>query len=224
MKTFPWLNLALTGGERLTWYGDTLNETQTAFTGNTLTRTFPFGGAEIIGPSVSKIFNGKLGDLGKFKHIIEPRFTYTYQGGVGRHADLDAAVRRDRLPVGRQLRPHRARQPPAGQARTPRPASPARCCSSRSPATTASTTRRRCRARADPTVTSNAGPLETLLRFNPTEKISLTATATYDTLFRGISSTGLTGSYGFGAGNAWPPPGSPARARRRTARRATRRG
>ena len=82
MKTFPWLNLALTGGERLTWYGDTLNQTQTAFTGDTLTRAFPFASAQIVGPSVSKIFNGKLGDLGKFKHIIEPRFTYTYQGTV----------------------------------------------------------------------------------------------------------------------------------------------
>ncbi len=43
MKTFPWLTLAVTGGERLTWYGDSLNQTQTAFTGNALTRAFPFG-------------------------------------------------------------------------------------------------------------------------------------------------------------------------------------
>ncbi len=80
VKTFPWLNLSLSGGERLTWYGDSLNQTQTAFTGNSQTRTFPFGGAEIIGPSFSRIFNWQLGTLGKFKHIIEPRFTYSYQG------------------------------------------------------------------------------------------------------------------------------------------------
>ena len=34
----------------------------------------------IVGPSFSKIFNAKIGSLTKFKHVIEPRITYTYFG------------------------------------------------------------------------------------------------------------------------------------------------
>ncbi len=53
----------------------------------------------------------------------------------------------------------------------------------------------------DRTVNTTEGPIEALLRFNPTQRISLKLEADYDTLFSGISSTGLTGNYGFGAGN-----------------------
>ena len=55
---------------------------------------------------------------------------------------------------------------------------------------------------ADGLTTTTQGPLEMLLRANPTAKISLTASATYDTLFRGVASTGFTGSYAFGAGDS----------------------
>ncbi len=45
------------------------------------------------------------------------------------------------------------------------------------------------------------GPIEALLRFNPADRITFKLEADYDTLFGGISSTGFTGSYGFGAGS-----------------------
>lgn len=203
VKTFPWLNLSLTGGERLTWYGDTLNETQTAFTGNTLTRTFPFGGAEVVGPSFSKIFNWKVGELGKFKHIIEPRFTYTYQGNVADNAQIetprfDEIDTQAGLNFGRVALDNRLLGKPDtenGVAREVLFFEIARNYSFDKTAPQQTSI-------LDPTLTSNAGPLETLLRINPTQKISLTATATYGTLFRGVASTGLTGSYGFGAGNS----------------------
>ena len=53
----------------------------------------------------------------------------------------------------------------------------------------------------DGTTTTFAGPLETLLRYNPTDKISLKIQVNYNTLFSGISSTSLTGNYGFGPSN-----------------------
>ena len=37
----PWLSLALSAGERFTWYGDSLDATGQAFTGDSLTRTVP---------------------------------------------------------------------------------------------------------------------------------------------------------------------------------------
>jgi hypothetical protein len=54
----------------------------------------------------------------------------------------------------------------------------------------------------DRTVNTTEGPIEALLRFNPTDRITLKAEADYDTLFSGISSTGLTASFGFGRGNS----------------------
>ncbi len=202
VKTFPWLSLSVTGGERLTYYGDTLDTTQTAFTGDTLTRTFPFASAEIIGPSFSKIFSFHLGELGKFKHIIEPRITYTYQGDIPPR-DATAIALFDE--VDSQLATNTARVAldnrllgkPDTETGVSReilffevarnygfdPAQPQQIS-------------------ADGLTTTTQGPLEFLLRANPTAKISLTASATYDTLFRGIASTGFTGSYAFGAGNS----------------------
>jgi LPS-assembly protein len=201
VKTFPWLNLSLSGGERLTWYGDTLNQTQTAFTGNSLTRTFPFGGAEIIGPSFSRIFNWHLGEMGKFKHIIEPRFTYAYQG--------------DLTPEEQTATPLFDQIDPQGGANSGRIALDNRLLGK--PDTENGVAREvlffevarnysfdkavPLQSSLDGLTVSQAGPLEGLLRFNPTQKISVTVTATYDTLFKGIAATGFTGSYGFGGNN-----------------------
>ena len=44
-----------------------------------LTRTFGTAGAEIVGPSFSRIFEKKKpGRFSKLKHIVEPRFVYGY--------------------------------------------------------------------------------------------------------------------------------------------------
>ncbi len=83
LSPVPWLSLTLNGGGNLTWYGDTTGTTaagQPTFTGQSLTRSLPFGGAELIGPSFSRIFEGSVGSFGKFKHIIEPRFAWSYLG------------------------------------------------------------------------------------------------------------------------------------------------
>jgi LPS-assembly protein len=201
VKTFPWLNLALTGGERLTWYGDTLNQAQTAFTGGSLTRALPFGSAQIVGPSLSRIFTGKLGNLGKFKHIIEPRFTYTYQGQVS-DEDALATPRFDEIDsqfasnAGRVALDNRLLGKPNTETGVAREILLFEVARNYSFDNT-----RPLQSSGDALTTSNAGPLDTLLRFNPTEKISLTVTASYDTLFKGISATGLTGSYAFAGGN-----------------------
>ncbi|HZI64774.1 MAG TPA: LPS assembly protein LptD [Thermoanaerobaculia bacterium] len=91
LRAAPWLSVSLNGGGRATWYGDSVCRFPTqpgevaddlcgpegqALTGETLTRVFPTAGAEIVGPSLSRIFGGAAG--GKVKHLIEPRWTYTF--------------------------------------------------------------------------------------------------------------------------------------------------
>jgi LPS-assembly protein len=99
----PWLSLELFAGERFTWYGDSLDDSGQAFTGEGLTRSGPFAGAGLIGPSFARIFTPKEGDapaggggessgaaegeaegeakkgFGKYLHVIEPRFVYRWQ-------------------------------------------------------------------------------------------------------------------------------------------------
>ena len=87
IRAFPWLSLSITGGQRFTWYGDSIDPVTQTFTGKSESRSLPSASAQIVGPSFSKIWNGKIGDYTKFKHVIEPRFTYTYLG------DYDRATR-----------------------------------------------------------------------------------------------------------------------------------
>src|SRR5947209_6170586 len=200
VRSVPWLNLSVTGGERATWYGDSLNNDQTGFTGNSRTRTFPVAGAEIVGPSFSKIFAGTLGGY-KIKHIIEPRWTYTYQGEVKDPQTIPLFDEVDpslatATNFGRIALDNRILAKPNvenGNAREVFLFELARNYSFNAAQPLQSS--------IDAQTTTNAGPLEALLRYNPTDKVSLKIDATYDTLFKGISNTSLTGNYGFGQAN-----------------------
>jgi lipopolysaccharide assembly outer membrane protein LptD (OstA) len=81
-KEIPWLSLTLNGGGRFTGYTDSTNETQTTFTGEARTRAYAQGGASIVGPSFSRIYDAAIGPWDKFKHVIEPRVDYTYVSDV----------------------------------------------------------------------------------------------------------------------------------------------
>ncbi|HEX4960003.1 MAG TPA: LPS assembly protein LptD [Thermoanaerobaculia bacterium] len=198
VKSVPWLSLSVTGGERATYYGDTLNATQTGFTGDSRLRTFPVASAEIVGPSFSKIFDGTLGGY-KVKHVIEPRFTYTYQGDIKDpqefplfdEVDTTSASNFARIALDNRIlaKPNVEN----GNAREVLLFEVARNYSFDATQPLQSS--------IDGLTTTTAGPLEALLRYNPTDKISLRIEVDYDTLFKGISSTALTGNYGFGQGN-----------------------
>jgi LPS-assembly protein len=200
IRTFPWLSLSVTGGERVTWYGDSLNASQTSFTGETLTRSFPVASSQIVGPSFSRIFDWNVGGFGKLKHVIEPRFTYTFLGDIdeaGRAPLFDEVDRPRSTNVGRIALDNRVLGKPDKADAVAREVfffELARNYSFDDTQPLQTSVR-------DPTLSTSAGPIEALLRFNPTERITLKLEADYDTLFSGISSTGLTGSYGFGTGN-----------------------
>jgi LPS-assembly protein len=199
IRTFPWLSLSVTGGERLTWYGDTLDATQKAFSGETLTRTFPVASSDIVGPSFSRIFDRKIGGFGKFKHVIEPRWTYTYLGDI---EDLNRVPLFDEVDTPRSTNTGRFALDQRILGKPDKENGVAREVLFFELARNYSfDDTQPLQFSADRKVTTTEGPIEALLRFNPTERINLKMEADYDTLFSGISSTGLTGNYGFGAGN-----------------------
>ncbi|MEM1202383.1 MAG: LPS assembly protein LptD [Acidobacteriota bacterium] len=88
LGNLPWLNVKATLGGRVTHYTDSVPEVEDTdlvtndddpLGGGGLTRAFPTARVEIVGPTVSRIFDSSGdGRFAKFKHIVEPRFTYTW--------------------------------------------------------------------------------------------------------------------------------------------------
>ncbi|HVG06426.1 MAG TPA: LPS assembly protein LptD [Thermoanaerobaculia bacterium] len=199
IRSVPWLNLSLTAGERVTWYGDSLNDTSTSFDGEALTRMIPFGSSEIVGPSFSRIFNGGFG-FDKLKHVVEPRWTYTYLGEIDDRGEVPLFDEVDSLRStnqGRVALVNRLLAKPKGEGSSAREVflfELARRISfdDEQPLETSS----------NGLVQSTEGPIEALVRVNPTERTSVKFEANYSTLFSNIASTELSGELGLGAGNS----------------------
>jgi LPS-assembly protein len=196
IRSVPWLNLSLTAGERITWYGDSLDGTGTSFDGEALTRMIPFGSSEVVGPSFSRIFDGGFG-FDKLKHVVEPRWTYTYLGDIDDRREVPLFDEVDDLRStnqGRIALVNRVLAKPTGEgsAREVFLFELARRISfdDTQPLQQSS----------NGLVQSTDGPLEALVRVNPTERTSVKFEANYSTLFSGLASTELSGELGIGGG------------------------
>lgn len=81
-KRIPWLSITASAGGRWTGYSDSVDDGQTRFLGSSFSREYGEAGLSIVGPSLSRIYEGHFLGFGKFKHIIEPRIDYTYVSDV----------------------------------------------------------------------------------------------------------------------------------------------
>jgi LPS-assembly protein len=213
VNTFSWLNLSVTGGERLTWYEKSLNATDvtttvftpagattttevtgaTAVNGPELHRILPYGSAEIVGPSFSKILEKEIFDFAKFKHVIEPRITYTYYGLYNEERQsllpqfdqIDGPLSTNNVRVALDNRLLAKGDDEDSSAREIMLFEVSRMYS------------------FDPTLPfdqsvdgadkhSAASPFDALLRINPSDLTSLQGEITYSTLFRRLESTSLS--------------------------------
>lgn len=198
IRTFPWLSLSVTAGERLTFYENTVDPATGAFAGETLTRALPYAAAQVIGPSFSRIFNTEIGGFAKLKHVIEPRWSYTYRGDFEEIAEVPLFDEVDFVRStnsGRFALVNRVLAKPEGAASSAREVflfelAQAVSFDDEQPL----------QISRDRTITSEEGPLEALMRFNPTNRVTLKAEARYSTLFSGLDSTELSGNLGFGGG------------------------
>lgn len=78
----PWLTVTPKVGGRATVWSAQYSEDRTTFEDEWLSRTYLIAGADVVGPSVSRIFNTAIGPYSKFKHLIEPRIEYEYLSDV----------------------------------------------------------------------------------------------------------------------------------------------
>ncbi len=74
----PWLSVTPRVGGRFTYYTAQLAEDRRSYVDEPLDRVYATAGVDLVGPSLSRVFEGGLGPYEKVKHLIEPRFEYRY--------------------------------------------------------------------------------------------------------------------------------------------------
>ena len=216
LRPAPWVSLAVTAGGRATWWGDSyaapvidpetgvterlcddrVADVDELYCGESLTRVYPAAGFEMIGPSFSRIFENAGGYFSKYKHVIEPRWTYSYLGDFD---DQDRVAQFDEIDL---LRPSNV----AGFALINRllakredPLNPNSGTAFEilsfelSQAYSFDELQPLQRSR-DRSLSTEESPVFAKLRYNPGKNVSLQAQAAYNTLFSGLDSTSLSGS------------------------------
>jgi len=207
----PWLSVALSVGARATWYEDSLDAETGAFTGEALTRTYTTAAANFIGPSFSRIFNSNKGKFGKYKHIIEPRWSFVHLSQYDEQDLVPVFDEVDRIRLNNFLCGlstgctagvfaivNRVLAKPADEDSGLETReilnleiSQAYSFDSDTPLQSSS----------DRLTTSKGGPVNIRLRYNPGGRFLLESQLSYSMLFDGLFSTSLTTSYCASGGN-----------------------
>lgn len=212
LRAFPWLNISLAAGGRATWYGDTLPQERfdgegswlgpycgdspataanNGYCGAAETRIYPTASAEVVGPVFTRIFDLEKGRVGKYKHIIEPRWGYSYVGDIDHPEQYPLFDGRDRVNtfnlgefalVNRLLA--KPRDPKDGGAREILSFTLAQAFSFDDEQPLQSS--------ADGRETTRESAIFATLRYYPAELFTLQAQAQYNTLFGGLDSTSLS--------------------------------
>lgn len=77
MRTPQWLSIKPTVSVRQTWYSASRDpQTNQVDAEESVSRFYAQGQVDIVGPSISRVFNKSMGGFSRFKHVIEPRFRY----------------------------------------------------------------------------------------------------------------------------------------------------
>ena len=205
LSSLTWLSAKLDLGARVTHYTDSLNDDRRSFSGEELTRTFATGGLEIVGPSISRVFDKKIGRFVKFKHVVEPRLDFTFvddfddQGLVPFYDEVDGLIGRNDMVFSITNRLIAKPGPKVDEEGNELPEEGAFEIASFSLAQGFSfDDEKPLQSSRDRTLTSTDGPILASLRFNPSRRTSLRADVTYNTLFDEIQSTSLTGGVALG--------------------------
>lgn len=194
LHAWPWLSVSVIGGERATYWTSSLDPTSGALTKSSLERFYPTLGAQIVGPSFSRIFDHQLAGFSKFKHVIEPRFTYDFLGNFNN---------RNQIPLFDEVdspRPHDIgtwslvnrllAKSGAGEGGSAREIMSLTVSQSYSFDSTQPLQKSQ-----DGSQQAAYGPLSADLRFDPSLALSVDARSSYSTFFGGLQATSLSASF-----------------------------
>ncbi|NOZ93264.1 MAG: LPS-assembly protein LptD [Acidobacteria bacterium] len=185
-----WLTVTPRVAVRGTYYTTQYNETQTEFVDKGIDRSFFEGGIDIVGPSVSRVFEKEKGRFLKLKHLIEPRLEYRYVSDPGhiklipRFDEVDQTLVTNRLRLtlsnrlyGRERKSQSARELGSFDLFTD--------YSFGDPLTVS----------PDRKQVSRLGAVGGVLRATPSNSVMVEARAQFIPLFHNLSTTSLTASY-----------------------------
>ena len=89
LHTPAWFSVRPQVSVRETYYSDSLDDNSVAnpfgkltAVNNPIERFYAQAQVEVVGPSLSKVYNESIGGFSKFKHVIEPRIRYLYTTNV----------------------------------------------------------------------------------------------------------------------------------------------
>ncbi|HEX2252215.1 MAG TPA: LPS assembly protein LptD [Thermoanaerobaculia bacterium] len=223
VRTVPWMSMSLSAGGRLTWYSDSIYsdaeiaqlppeereraEFESRFRGEDLTRAVPFAGAQIVGPSFSRIFDAEFGGFARFKHVIEPRFQFNYLGDFEEQARVPFFDEVDNLRS--TLRGFGLGSTQSGRwsvvnrllAKGGGPDAVGREILSLEFGQEVSLDDNQPLQRSQAGVEVPEGPFETSLRFTPSLETNFLARVAYSDFFGNLVGTAFSGTHRFGAGN-----------------------
>ncbi len=225
LSTLPWLSASVIAAPRVTWYSDSIRPVEpvvvepgveepgmeepaseeSGLSGESLTRTLFSSTGTLVGPSIAKIYNSNKGFFTKYKHIIEPRWSYAY---VDDFDDQDRVINYDEIDRLQPTSVVRYKFINRLLAKPPEETGlGAREIMSLSIAQAFSLDADRpLQKSSDGTRESRQGPVGVQYRYNPTQMANLEARLSYNTLFNGLNSTSLTAGFRFGQhalGTTW---------------------
>jgi hypothetical protein len=225
LSTLPWLSASVIAAPRVTWYSDSIRPVEpvvvepgveepgmeepaseeSGLSGESLTRTLFSSTGTLVGPSIAKIYNSNKGFFSKYKHIIEPRWSYTY---VGDFDDQDRVIEYDEID---RLQPTSVvrynfinrllAKPPEETGLGAREIMSLSIFQAFS-----LDADRPLQKSSDGTRESRQGPVGAQYRFNPSQMTTLGARLSYNTLFNELNNTSLTAGFRFGQhalGSTW---------------------
>ena len=208
LRTPPWFSIKPQISGRGTYYTASLERdpatNRNVLSEDAIDRFYAQGQVEMVGPSLSRIFNRSMGGFSRFKHVIEPRVRYVYtsgtdretQGSIIRFDSVDSPflpIVRDTVEYSLTQRVIGKESGPAGSARE-----------------VMSFSLRQSAALSEPVSTSTGGasgfaehqftPLDATLRVNPYQSITVDATARFGNISRQLDQTSLSANL-IGSGN-----------------------
>ncbi len=189
----PWLSITPRAGVRGTYYTSRYSADRRSFESEGIDRSYAAAGIDIVGPSFSRIFNREIGPYTRFKHLIEPRFEYSYVSDVGDTSRIPLFDEVDSTLVTNRVRVTLANRLLARTTKSLGARELASLEVSQDYSFSDALTRSAAGDR-----TSQRGPLGVALRLTPVTGVYVDARASYDALFANLRSTSLSASLSHG--------------------------
>ena len=198
LRTPAWFSIRPQISARATYYSASLDRdpvtNRSELSENAIDRFYTQGQVEMVGPSLSRIFNRSLGGFSRFKHVVEPRVRYVYtsgtdtQGRIIRFDTVDSPflpIVRDSIEYSLTQRIIGKEAGPTGQAREVMSFSLRQTAALSKPFTTAT-------SGSSAFAENKFTPLDATLRFNPYQSITLDASARFGNVSKQLDQTSLS--------------------------------